>query len=233
MLILFLLYCLFTNIFRKFAPRCCVCHNPIMPELIILLVYLYFQEICPTLLCVSQSCHARTYYTACLLIFSGNLPHVAVCVTILSCQNLLYCLFTYIFRKFAPRCCVCHNPVMPELIILLVYLYFQEICPTLLCVSQSCHARTYYTACLLIFSGNLPHVAVCVTILSCQNLLYCLFTYIFRKFAPRCCVCHNPIMPERGQEETVRVVAMDRSFHVQCYRCEVGSNKILTIPTSR
>ncbi len=27
-------------------------------------------------------------------------------------------------------------------------------------------------------------------------------------------------MPEGGEEETVRVVALDRSFHVGCYRCE-------------
>lgn len=42
----------------------------------------------------------------------------------------------------------------------------------------------------------------------------------YRKFAPRCCVCKLPIMPEPGQEETVRVVALDRSFHIQCYKCE-------------
>ncbi|MEQ2174976.1 hypothetical protein GOODEAATRI_013303 [Goodea atripinnis] len=42
-----------------------------------------------------------------------------------------------------------------------------------------------------------------------------------QKFAPRCCVCHEPIMPAPGQEETVRIVALDRDFHVQCYRCEV------------
>ncbi|XP_051561209.1 thyroid receptor-interacting protein 6-like isoform X2 [Myxocyprinus asiaticus] len=41
-----------------------------------------------------------------------------------------------------------------------------------------------------------------------------------RKFAPRCSVCCQPIMPEPGQEETVRIVAMDRSFHVNCYVCE-------------
>lgn len=29
-------------------------------------------------------------------------------------------------------------------------------------------------------------------------------------------------MPEHGKEETVRVVALDRSFHVNCYKCEVG-----------
>lgn len=33
-------------------------------------------------------------------------------------------------------------------------------------------------------------------------------------------------MPEPGQEETVRIVALDRSFHIGCYKCEVsGSGK--------
>ncbi|XP_062305749.1 thyroid receptor-interacting protein 6 isoform X1 [Osmerus eperlanus] len=41
-----------------------------------------------------------------------------------------------------------------------------------------------------------------------------------RKFAPRCSVCCQAIMPEPGQEETVRIVALDRSFHVNCYVCE-------------
>lgn len=41
-----------------------------------------------------------------------------------------------------------------------------------------------------------------------------------RKYAPRCSVCSEPIMPEPGQEETVRIVALDRSFHVNCYICE-------------
>lgn len=43
-----------------------------------------------------------------------------------------------------------------------------------------------------------------------------------RKYAPRCSVCGEPIMPEQGQEETVRIVALDRSFHVNCYICEVS-----------
>ncbi|XP_069501497.1 thyroid receptor-interacting protein 6-like [Ambystoma mexicanum] len=41
-----------------------------------------------------------------------------------------------------------------------------------------------------------------------------------RKFAPRCSVCGNAILPEPGQEETVRIVALDRSFHINCYKCE-------------
>ena len=36
-------------------------------------------------------------------------------------------------------------------------------------------------------------------------------------------------MPEPGQEETVRVVALDRSFHVQCYKCEVQLHFVLLV----
>ncbi|XP_052226648.1 lipoma-preferred partner homolog isoform X2 [Dreissena polymorpha] len=51
------------------------------------------------------------------------------------------------------------------------------------------------------------------------NQIHCIEDF-HRKFAPRCCVCQKPIMPEQGQDSTVRVVAMDRSFHINCYRCE-------------
>lgn len=54
------------------------------------------------------------------------------------------------------------------------------------------------------------------------NALYSFIT-LFRIFAPRCWVCKQPIMPEPGEEETVRVVALDHSFHIQCYKCEVGN----------
>lgn len=33
-------------------------------------------------------------------------------------------------------------------------------------------------------------------------------------------------MPEPGEDETVRVVALDRSFHVECYKCEVNFDHI-------
>lgn len=42
-----------------------------------------------------------------------------------------------------------------------------------------------------------------------------------RQYAPRCSVCAEPIMPEPGREETVRVVALDKNFHMKCYKCEV------------
>ncbi|XP_065095212.1 lipoma-preferred partner homolog [Ochlerotatus camptorhynchus] len=51
------------------------------------------------------------------------------------------------------------------------------------------------------------------------NQIHCIEDF-HKKFAPRCCVCSNPIMPEPGQDETIRVVALDRSFHINCYKCE-------------
>lgn len=51
------------------------------------------------------------------------------------------------------------------------------------------------------------------------NQIHCIEDF-HKKFAPRCCVCKQPIMPEMGQQETVRVVALDKSFHVGCYKCE-------------
>lgn len=51
------------------------------------------------------------------------------------------------------------------------------------------------------------------------NRIHCIEDF-HKKFAPRCCVCKLPIMPEPGQEETIRVVALDRSFHISCYKCE-------------
>lgn len=33
-------------------------------------------------------------------------------------------------------------------------------------------------------------------------------------------------MPEPGQEETVRIVALDRSFHIGCYKCEVSKEDL-------
>ncbi|XP_034112151.1 lipoma-preferred partner homolog isoform X2 [Drosophila albomicans] len=77
-----------------------------------------------------------------------------------------------------------------------------------------------------------PYHPQCFTCVVCGNSLdaipftvdatnqnYCIADF-HKKFAPRCCVCYEPILPESGQEETVRVVALDRSFHLECYKCE-------------
>lgn len=74
-----------------------------------------------------------------------------------------------------------------------------------------------------------PHCFTCVVCGCCldgvpftvdaTSQIHCIEDF-HRKFAPRCSLCGQPIMPEPGQEETVRIVALDRSFHVNCYVCE-------------
>lgn len=54
------------------------------------------------------------------------------------------------------------------------------------------------------------------------HILTCTALLPSRQYAPRCSVCAEPIMPEPGREETVRVVALDKNFHMKCYKCEVS-----------
>lgn len=51
--------------------------------------------------------------------------------------------------------------------------------------------------------------------------------YLSRRFSPLCVSCNEPIIPAPGSEETVRVVALDKNFHLKCYRCEVRYHKTM------
>ncbi|MEE6486986.1 hypothetical protein FKM82_014752 [Ascaphus truei] len=52
-----------------------------------------------------------------------------------------------------------------------------------------------------------------------NNQPHCVADY-HRRYAPRCSVCGEPIAPEPGRDETVRVVALEKNFHMMCYKCE-------------
>lgn len=52
-----------------------------------------------------------------------------------------------------------------------------------------------------------------------NNNPYCVQDY-HRRFSPLCVSCNEPIVPASGSEETVRVVALEKNFHLKCYRCE-------------
>ena len=73
-----------------------------------------------------------------------------------------------------------------------------------------------------------------------DNKIYCVNDF-HRIFAPKCAACGEGITPVevrknidqprevnpkfsnvQGTEETVRVVAMEKDFHVDCYVCEVS-----------
>ncbi|CAF3976689.1 unnamed protein product [Rotaria magnacalcarata] len=52
-----------------------------------------------------------------------------------------------------------------------------------------------------------------------ERQIFCLYDY-HNTYAPRCAKCAYPICPEDDSYETVRVIAMNKSFHLDCYRCE-------------
>lgn len=51
------------------------------------------------------------------------------------------------------------------------------------------------------------------------NIVHCIEDY-YRKYSPRCASCNQLIIPDEGQDETVRIVSMNKDFHVKCYICE-------------
>ncbi|XP_067933815.1 uncharacterized protein [Watersipora subatra] len=52
-----------------------------------------------------------------------------------------------------------------------------------------------------------------------NNKVYCVRDF-HKLFAPKCASCKQSIVPINGSEETVRVVALDKDYHVDCYHCE-------------
>ncbi|XP_074039695.1 zyxin isoform X2 [Leptinotarsa decemlineata] len=96
------------------------------------------------------------------------------------------------------KCCVCHSPILHRI---------------LRATGKPYHPKCF---CCVVCGKSLDGIPFTV---DATNRVHCIEDF-HNKFAPKCWVCKKPIMPQPGEEETVRVVAMDHSFHIQCYKCE-------------
>lgn len=70
-----------------------------------------------------------------------------------------------------------------------------------------------------------------------NSVLYILSSFLvlsLSRFSPLCVSCNEPIVPDAGSEETLRVVALEKNFHLKCYRCEVRRHfHLLSLPQIR
>ncbi|KAJ8921172.1 hypothetical protein NQ315_013644 [Exocentrus adspersus] len=96
------------------------------------------------------------------------------------------------------KCSVCQKPILDRI---------------LRATGKPYHPKCF---CCVVCGKSLDGIPFTV---DATNRVHCIEDF-HKIFAPRCWVCKQPIMPEPGEEETVRVVALDHSFHIQCYKCE-------------
>lgn len=96
------------------------------------------------------------------------------------------------------KCCVCQKPILDRI---------------LRATGKPYHPKCF---CCVVCGKSLDGIPFTV---DATNRIHCIEDF-HKIFAPKCWVCKEPIMPEPGEMETVRVVALDHSFHIQCYKCE-------------